>query len=203
MGTMQQELGKLSTLNNLTFDDPDEGTQPVITMEQPTLMPRRQQVWQYIHDNPSVTAAEVADAIGIERAECASTVYLLFQNNLLSRNKHGGYYCYSASVDAYPIYTKEQRLAALQKGWEAAAARRGQPRGPRAKKAAAKAKRPYAKRKQAAAKQVETTIEQRKAQLLAPGVTNAFVDSTQSFINQLTVHQAKAVYDELKKIFGG
>ena len=35
------------------------------------------------------------------------------------------------------------------------------------------------------------------------GVTPDFTASVQTFINQLNVHQAKAVYEELHKVFGG
>lgn len=190
MGTLQQELlTKVQTLDSLRFDDdPNPPPTQEITMATSTntqAKTLRQTYWEWLRDHPSSTAREMAKACGIDQTDAANTLLKFLGRGLVERVKHDGVFCYTTVGDTYPVLSSEELIKRMLEG-----------RAKRARGKAYKSKR---------AKHAETvkSIEQRKAELIAPGVTNGFVDSVQTFINQLTVHQARAVYDELKKVFGG
>lgn len=150
---------------------------------------KRQVYWEWLRDHPSSTAREIAEACGTDQMNISTVLTKFVERGIVERVKHNGVFTYITSVGEYPTVTMEQRVASML----AARVHAGK------RKAKAKAKTSVKAKREA----VEKSLDQRKAELAAPGVTNGFVDSTQAFINSLTVHQAKAVYDELKKIFGG
>lgn len=151
---------------------------------------KRQLYWEWLRDHPSSSSREVGEAFGIDQTQTATIMTKFLAKGIVTRTKHGGVYCYTTVGDEYPVMSLEERVSFML---EARAANRLK----------AKAKRKYTKRAAPARAAVEKTLEERKRELIAPTVSQGFVDSTQAFINSLTVHQAKAVYEELKKIFGG
>lgn len=189
MGTLQTELMKLTTLDNLTFDDdPAETPTPPIVQET-TVAPQegktlRQQYWEWLREHPGSTAKQLGTAVGLPQTEACNILYRLMQRGIVVRSKSGGYFQYQTVGDEYPVMTAEEKVRRMNE------ARHSKPSAP------------Y-KSKRVKHAQAEKTIEERKAELRSPGVTNGFMDSVQGFINQLTVHQAKAVYVELRKVFGG
>lgn len=188
MGTLQQELmTKVQTLDSLRFDDdpnppPTQETTVAIDTPKKSL---RQVYWEWLRDNPASSARDLADAFGMAQTDAANILLKFLARNLVVRTKHGASpFCYTTAVDEYPVVSPEEKIRLMVE------AKRRKP------------SKPY-KSKRAKHAQDVKSLEQRKAELVKPGVANGFVDSVHTFINQLTVHQAKAVYDELKKIFGG
>jgi len=190
MGTLQQELTKVQTLSNLTFDDEPGAQAPVVEVAPiQTKMSKAHIIWQFISENPSCTVADIADSLGYVRADASSYASQLLERGLVSRTKHNGFFCYVTAVDSFPVYTNEMRAKNLAKGWEARRSMKHKP------------KRVLVKRKTVESAPPRPLAEV-KHQILT-GVTNEFNYSVNTFISQLNVHQAKAVYEELKKLFGG
>lgn len=193
MGTLQQELTKLTTLDNLAFDDdptPPPTQELMNTPTAPTEKPKRQLYWEYIRDHEGTTTRQMADAFGMDQTQLATVVTKLLNKGIIDRWKDtAGAYQYRVCVNEYPITTMEQKVSAMVAG--------------------RRAQRLKARRKHAPEKSPKPTLEEKKAAFYnaaptAPLPPNMrFTASVPELLNALSITQARALYDELKKIFGG
>jgi predicted transcriptional regulator len=179
MPDLKSQLAEVKhKLATMAFDDEGEATE---TPEAPRPEGQTQSraVWLYIKDNPGSTIVDVGRATGVSQGNLSSLTTQLFNKGALTRVKpdDGGPYKYTVADPNYKPLTKQQ---ALQRAIAA--------KNASIKKAKAKAK-PKAKPK------AEATPTQ-----LPP--TAKFSATIPELLDTLSVVQARALYDELKKIFG-
>ena len=206
MGTLQQELTKvqhLQSLDSMSFDDDDTEQQHQQPAAEPGPLKRgmtsavakgeekakRHLVWDWVREHPACVTAEVAEGMNLSPGAAATIMYKLYDRGLVTRTMHNGNYTYCTAVDEYPVMSPEEKVRRMM---EANALKHASKTG----------KRKYTKRAAPARAAAEKSAEQRRQVAVAPTVGQGFVDSVQAFINSLTVHQAKAVYEELRKVFG-
>jgi hypothetical protein len=177
MPSLQQELA--AKLKDMKFDDGEDDVPP--TNNDAPEMNMTHRVFHYYRLNPMSTVNNCAEALNIPASRVAALSLQLMGRKLLTRKKRGELpYEYSASADNIPDPT-EVRKAALIKAHQARKDNAEQRR-----KAAAKAAKKAAK--------VKPVAEEAPA----PKGFNAAM-----MVGGLTPFQAKAVYDELRKLFGG
>lgn len=176
MPDLKSELKKL---DNLRFDDDDA---PPTNNEAPAPNKTRL-VFEYFVQNPMSMVTECSEVVGLNESRVAALALQLTNRKLLTRSKHGEQpYRYTATTTEFPNVV-EVRRAALIKAHEARKTNAAQ----RRKQAAKAAKKAVAK-----AQQVEAPVAQPMT-----GFNAAML------VGGLTPFQAKAVYDELVKLFGG
>lgn len=181
MPDLKSELKKLE---NLRFDDDAEDTTPTTTTEEPPVN-MTHQVFYYYADHPMSTVNDCAAALGFNASRVAALSLQLLGRNLLTRKKVGDKpFVYTATAKKMPD-TAAVKRAALIKAHEVRKANAAKRRED-AKKAAKKAKK-------AQAATVAPT---------APAATPQGFNAAM-LVGGLTPFQAKAVFDELKKLFGG
>lgn len=184
MPDLKSELMKL---NNLKFDDDGEADMP-ITMVEPTPAPQqitmREQVWNYIKANPMTSNAGLSAALGLACMASASHVGALFNRSLVTRVQINGAYHYTAVGDSYPAFNR------VAHGRKISEALRGKHRKSRVAK------------EEAAQEQVRLLERAvvRQAQAQVPASLAAF--SAQDMIESMPIGKARALYLELKKLFG-
>jgi hypothetical protein len=130
-------------------------------------------LWLYIKDHPGITGAEAGEGAGIDRTSASSLTSQMFAKGVLTRTKPDDGGAYRYTV-VDPNYTPLTSRQALER---AAAA-----------KLAIKSKKLKAKTKAAVA---------------APTPAAPQDVSVQELLNTMPIAKARALYDELKKIFGG
>lgn len=178
MPDLKSELKKLE---NLRFDDGDDETPP--TNNTAPQLNMTQSVFEYFRLNPMSTGNDCADALGYDKSRVAALALQLVGRKLLTRTKRGEHpYEYTAIADSMPD-TYQARKAALIKAHEARSAN------------AAK------RRKAAAKKAVKVDKVEKPEERETKAEHKAF--NAAMLVNSLSPFQAKAVFDELKKLFGG
>jgi predicted transcriptional regulator len=175
MPDLKSQLAEVKhKLATMAFDDSGEATEtPEAT--RPEGQTQSRAVWLYIKDNPGSTIVDAGRATGVSQGNLSSLTTQLFNKGVVTRVKpdDGGPYRYTVSDPNYKPLTKQQ---ALQRAIAA--------KNAGTKKAKAKAK-----------PKAEATPTQ-----LPP--TAKFSATIPQLLDTLSVVQARALYDELKKIFG-
>lgn len=174
MPDLKSELKKLE---NLKFDDEDE-TPPT---DAPT-MNMTHRVFYFFRDNPMSTVPECSEATGIPNARVSTLAIQLMNRKLLSRTRVGaaGLFQYTATTDSIPDPT-DSRKAALTKAHAAI-------------RANAEARRLAIAKENKKIKTKDTPAPSTKTN---EGFNPAVL------VSGLSPFQARAVYDELRKLFGG
>jgi hypothetical protein len=165
-------------LNDLTFDD-DVGTQQTITVEtSDKSLSVMQQIWEFIHANPGLTAGQLYQQMdGQTHTGVSTRLNQLFKANKLMRTKKPDEsYRWFSIGDSYPRMDKAASLALAVKARQENLAR----------KAKTKAKK--------ATKVVDTP----QVNVRVP--PNAW--DVDAMLSRMSITQARAMYDALKKIFG-
>ena len=165
-------------LNDLTFDD-DVGTQQTVTVEtSDKSLSGMQQIWEFIHVNPGLTASEIYKQMDWQTYTGISTRLnqLLKANKLMRTKKPDESYRWFSIGDSYPIMDKRTSLALAVKA--------------RQEKLARKAK--------AKANRVAKADATPQVDVRAP--TNTW--DIDMMLSKMSITQAKGMYDALKKIFG-
>lgn len=178
MPDLKSQLAEVKhKLATMAFDDEGEAT-TTTTQTEEAMADRTtsRKLWLYIKDHPSVTGAEAGQGAGIDRTSASSLTSQMFMKGVLKRDKpsDGGPYRYTVvDPDYVPLTSSEAILRAN-------AAR------------AAKAAKPKAK--------VKPKAKEVAAAQLPP--TAKFTATIPQLLDTLSVVQARALYDALKKIFG-
>lgn len=174
MPDLKSQLAEVKhKLATMAFDDEGQAT----TAQTEDSMADRtasRRLWLYIKDHPGSTGVEAGEGTGIDRTSASSLTSQMFMKGVLKRDKpsDGGSYRYTV-VD--PDYVPLTSSEAIVRANAARAAQKGKPK--------TKSK----------AKEVEPTPPQPAAMFSA---------TIPELLNTLSVVQARALYDELKKIFG-
>lgn len=185
MPDLKSELMKL---NNLKFDDEGEPdmpitmTEPTTTEQQPTTM--REQVWNYIKANPMTSNAGLSAALGLGCMTSASHLGALFNRSLVTRVQVSGTYHYTAAGDTYPVFNRASN-------------------GKKISEALRKKRMAERDAIEEGAKEQVRLLERavvRSAQAKVPVSLAEF--SAQDMIESMPVGKARALYLELKKLFG-
>lgn len=195
MPDIKSELAKLK---DLKFDDPDEP-------ETPTPAPRvinrspspennlTRRIFFWFKANPASTVAECVAATGLTSDAVSARTAQLFTREVLVRKKTGKEpFRYTAAVDELPDRV-EALKAALTKANEAKRAKAAQRKLLEKARAAKKVKAA-----KAAAKAAKAAKEAPESVIVIPTAFNAAM-----MVNGWTPFQAKAVFDELRKLFTG
>lgn len=200
MGTLQQELTKLQTLDNMSFDD-DPTPTPPLTQENTVVTSavaraieksKRQIIWEWVRDHPSSSAREIADAFSSDQQSVATILTKFTTKGIVTRTKHKGVFCYTATSTEYPVMSMEEKVTRMLEG-------RGKRKPYRTKRT----------RAHASEKLPKPTLEEKKAAFYSAAPTAPlppnlrFTASVSELLNTLSITQARALYDELKKVFGG
>ena len=156
MPDLKSELLKVQSLNNLKFDDDDQPTTITVAEEKPT---QRQAMWEYIRDNPGVSANQVAEHMGIVGPTTASALQKMFIRGIVDRTSVDGVYHYRAAVREYP------------------------PRSFTGRK----------RKKKHTAKPVGAPVQSAPVSPL---------QANSSILDTISVREARALYEELKQLFG-
>lgn len=187
MGTLQDELKKITSLDSLSFDDdPSQPAAAHVETSKPRLgvlsevargeqKSKTQLIWEWFKENPSSTTKEAATALAIGVNAISTTVFKLRERGLLARSSHGEINTYHVTVDEYPAFTLQDRLRNMATG------RKNVPK-----------RIPKVKQKSKPASKVALKDSPKRSEFLV-----------ETFINDLNIYQARAVYDALKKIFQG
>jgi hypothetical protein len=190
MSTLQQALSALPSLDNLEFDD-DAGEPQVLVGTTPE--PEPEPVAKPVPEPEAATPSKTTCGAGSPRYGTLRPqiwAYLVAHPTVTSLD----------IAEALDLDTTTV-AATLKTFIDADAAERVKV-GPRFVYQATRSRYPGRGRPTQ-----QTTVKPAPAPAPAPTpvtatVTPEFVSSTQAFINQLNAYQAKAVYDELKKVFG-
>jgi hypothetical protein len=165
-------------LNDLTFDD-DVGTQQTITVEtSDKSLSVMQQIWEFIHVHPGLTAGQIYKKMDGQTLAGVSTRLnqLLKANKLMRTKKPDESYRWFSIGDSYPRMDKSASLALAAKA--------------RQEKLARKAK--------AKAKRVAKADATPQVNAVAPPNTW----DVDVVLSKMSITQAREMYDALKKIFG-
>jgi hypothetical protein len=164
------------SLDNLTFDDGPQGPE-VIVEEGDARRNVSKLIWTYIKAYPGVNSTQVGTALSLNHNDISTRMTQLFRREWLSRTvDKDGKYVYSVCHDTYPAISPSvamQRAQAARK--QAIAERKANP--PKSIKLTKKA---HAPAEPAASSRTQT------------------VD-----LNSMSVLEARALYNQLKEIFGG
>jgi predicted transcriptional regulator len=174
MPDLKSQLAEVKhKLATMAFDDSGEATDAT---EAPTPIANQSRtLWLTIKNHPSSTAAEIAQLAGVDRASASTLTSQMFIKGILTRTKASDDSAYRYSV-ADPNYVPMSKQQAIER---AAAA-----------KLAIKSKKAKAKAKT-------------KAAVAAPTPAAPPDISVHDLLNTMSITKARALYDELKKIFGG
>jgi hypothetical protein len=199
MGTLQQELTKVQTLDSLTFDDEPGGT--VVTQDDSTEdKSTRQRVWEWLRDHPMSSAGELSAALGVKSSRVHSTLIGFYNAGALSRQLINGVYHYTTTSTTYPFASTRTEI--LQKAWArraelAASGELKRRYKPREKKPPQEMQTPPTPKKKA------TPVAKVKAEQPAQEETIQMVPSYDpNVVSTWPVSMARAFYLELKKYFG-
>lgn len=164
-------------LNNLNFDD-DVGTQQTVTVEtSDKSLSVMQQIWEFVHVNPGLTAGQISKQMDGQTHTGISTRLnqLLKANKLMRTKKPDESYRWFSIGDTYPRMDKSASLALAVKARQEKMARKAKAKAKKVAKAAA-------------------------PQAAAPAPTNTW--DVDAMLSRMSITQARGMYDALKKIFG-
>lgn len=164
---------ELKKLENMRFDDVPDD-EPIA----PGSINER--VFAYIKATPGCTCRQIGDAVGLDASDVSTRMGKMYERKLVTRTRIGMSYYYKAAASEYPKYDKMEALAKAQ------AVRR--------EKALARRKAKERKAVVSAPKTRSITPTPRAVQ--APTDVRVLLDT-------LPIATARALYDELRKIFGG
>ena len=176
MPDLKSQLAEVKhKLATMAFDDSGEATETQLEASAENRNVSRT-LWLYIKDHPGITGAEAGEGAGIDRTSASSLTSQMFMKGVLTRVKpdDGGAYRYTV-VD--PNYTPLTSRQALERAVAAKQANKN-----KNKKLKAKAKP--------------------KAAVAAPTPTAPPDLTVHDLLNTMSITKARALYDELKKIFG-
>ena len=187
---------KMQTLNNLTFDDPE---QPLVT-ETPEILSNNELIFDYVKEHPACYGADVAKHFTgrISSSSVLSQIHTMSRRGLFHKVKCSstGHLMYSAAVDKYPRAKSTERTARLL---AAIAKMTPEERGARIKEGHRKAKLKQAEKQIAEKKKKIVLIKKSTGEQVSPPPA---VQVTPVDLNTLSIVQARKLYDELKQIFG-
>jgi hypothetical protein len=173
MPDLKSQLAEVKhKLATMAFDDSGEATEAPTPTEGQS---QSRNIWLSIKDHPGSTAAEVAERIGVDRSSASTLTSQMFLKGILKRTKADADSTYRYSV-ADPNYKPMTKQEAIERAIAAKSA------GTKKAKAKTKAK-------------VEAASTP-----LPPNVK--FSATIPQLLDTLSVVQARALYDALKKIFG-
>ena len=188
MPDLKSELMKL---NNLKFDDGDEAPEVTVVSEtqaeQSGSAPITERVWNYLKAHPVSGGAAISKALGLSSQTVASSLYTLFQRNLVIRTTINSLFHYTTIGDTYPPFDR------IEHGRMIGKQATGRPRG--------SYKVDPLKHKKNKAKKVEDAEQATGVVPLPPGMR--FQATVDQLLDTMSVMQARELYDALKKIFGG
>jgi hypothetical protein len=199
MGTLQTELLKLQTLDNLSFDDDAPGAEPQEAQapEQDNRT-RRMKTWEYLRDHPMSSAHEIIENTGFSKTQVLSSCYQLYQQGALSRQKINGHFHYSTTSTTYPFLSRQE---AMKRAWAT--------RTEMAKAgtlAAAYADKRKDKKPAAAKPKTEKPVPTPTATVppaeTVPAHANVPLGFDPGVVHTWPLSMARLVYVELKKYFG-
>jgi hypothetical protein len=173
MPDLKSELMKLPSLDALKFDDEPE-TKPEVQVVDAKPMSDRERLWNVLHSNPSSSVRELRAATDGDMENIHAQLRGLEAKGLAVRAEHNGILYFTAVGDEYPKFDRSTHMKTMLESKRIAL-----PKGGRRKKQEAVAK---AKPR--------------------PDSPVAGFDPS-ALLATLNILQARALYDELKKIFGG
>jgi hypothetical protein len=187
-------LTKPTSLDNLTFDDPEQPEVPAT----PDKLTNNELIFGWVKQHPAAYAKDICAALAkdINYDSVQSQIHSLATRGILHKAKCSstGKFMYSAAVDAYPRSARMEAIAKMNE----ARAKIGKEEMARRISEGHKANR---------AVEAETKLEPTKKIVLVkrrepePETTPA-VQVTPVDLNTLSIVQARKLYDELKQIFG-
>lgn len=186
-----QTLTKPTELNNLNFDDPEQPLEVA-----PEILSNNELIFNYVKAHPACYGADVAKHFTgrISTSSVLSQIHTMTRRELFHKVKCSstGYLMYSTAVDAYPRAKGTERTARLL---AAIAKMTPEERGARIKEGHRKAK----------LKQAEQQLTPTKKIVLIKKDTQEQVTPRPAGINidLLPLSEARRLYDELRKVFGG
>lgn len=174
MPDLQSELTKFLTQKQ--FDD-DE---PVTTPYEPKPNNTRA-LWLYVKDHPAITSNEAGVGAGVDTGKAATLMAQMFAKGIMTRAKPrmGGSFIYSITDPNYTPLTPKQALeravAAKNAAKEAGVAKKYKPR------------------------KLPAPVQAKADKVVALAAASEF--NPQKLIDTLSVRQARALLDELQKLF--
>jgi hypothetical protein len=184
-------LTKPTELNNLNFDDPEQPLEVA-----PEILSNNELIFNYVKEHPACYGADVAKHFNgrISTSSVLSQIHTMARRELFHKVKCSttGYLMYSTAVDAYPRAKGTERTARLLK---AMATMTPEERGARIKEGHRKAKLKQAEQQLAPTKKIVLIKKDTQEQVVPrPAGIN---------IDLLPLSEARRLYDELRKVFGG
>lgn len=178
------------TLDNLTFDDPDQPDVPAQEAE----ITNNERIFNWVKAHPACYSKDVAKGFDgvISSSSVMSQLFNLTERGVLHKTvcSSTGSMIYSAAVDSYPRSSKAKRVQQMFD------ARNKLPAGELARRISEGHKR---KKAEAATSTLakKIVLVKKPEQPATPAVQVTPVD-----LNTLSIVQARKLYDELKQIFG-
>ena len=152
----------------------DDSGEATDTTETPTpLSNQSRTLWLDIKDHPGSTAAEAAERTGIDRSSASTLTSQMFIKGIVTRTRAGDDSAYRYTV-ADPDYKPMSKQQAIERAVAAKQANKN--------------------------KKVKKTKP--KAAVAAPTPAAPPDITVHDLLNTLSITKARALYDELKKIFG-
>lgn len=180
MPDLKSELAKLK---DLKFDDEPETPANPKTNDANN---QTRKIFLFYRDKPMSTVNECAEALGMHPGPVSARTAQLFNRKLVTRIKRGEEaYRYTSVAVEYPNI-EDVRRAALIKA--------------QAAKKASNAKRKQLEKARAAKKAKQVSLAAKKAAI--PKVEQSSAFNAAVVVASLTPFQAKALFDELSKLFG-
>lgn len=185
-------LTKPTELNNLNFDDPEQPLEVA-----PEILSNNELIFNYVKEHPACYGADVAKHFTgrISTSSVLSQIHTMTRRELFHKVKCSttGYLMYSTAVDAYPRAKGTERTARLL---AAIAKMSPEERGARIKEGHRKAKLKQAEQQLAPTKKI-VLIKKDTQEPVAPRPAAGIN------IDLLPLSEARRLYDELRKVFGG
>jgi hypothetical protein len=182
-------LTKPTELNNLNFDDPEQPLEVA-----PEILSNNELIFNYVKEHPACYGADVAKHFNgrISTSSVLSQIHTMARRELFHKVKCSttGYLMYSTAVDAYPRAKGTERTARLL---AAISKMSPEERGARIKEGHRKAKLKQAEQQLAPTKKI---VLVKKEEQVAPRPAGINIDL-------LPLSEARRLYDELRKVFGG
>lgn len=192
MGTLQTELAKIQSLDNLSFDDDANApAQLIVATAEPQATPKpkkavaprpriapgdfgllREKVWIALRETPGATSVSIAAATGVPQSDVSSALGAFVERKAATRQRIGRCFAYMATQTEYPTGDS-----------------------PRRTKNRIVAKAPVEAKTKRPAKAVETPTPQEPEVQMVPTYNPAVVATW-------PVSMAREFYSELKKYFG-
>lgn len=187
-----QTLTKPTELNNLNFDDPEQPLEVA-----PEILSNNELIFNYVKEHPACYGSDVVKHFTgrIGGQSVLSQIHTMARRELFHKVKCSttGYLMYSTAVDAYPRAKGTERTARLL---AAIAKMTPEERGARIKEGHRKAKLKQAEQQLRPIKNV-VLVKKDTQERVVPRPTAGIN------IDLLPLSEARRLYDELRKVFGG